>query len=165
MDACISKLHREWPIPTGGVEDWPDIVGRIIQERPETTDSKSNTNTNTDTNIWRLKSLVRLSRRDQRPPTYDTNRDAFCQRQCVSAPIPILIRGVSHCWQDYLTESKRPPTLVPNPVEAFFCHKQMTQHLLTQFCTSLTVLRIGQFRRNPFSEKLFLKQHFTQIQN
>ena len=27
MDACISKLHREWPIPTGGEEDWTGIVG------------------------------------------------------------------------------------------------------------------------------------------
>ena len=36
--------------------------------------------------------LAGLSERDQRPPTCtdDTNRDAFCQQQCVSPPIPIL---------------------------------------------------------------------------
>ena len=94
--------------------------------------------------------LAGLSRRDQRPPTANPTP--------IPTPIPTIpIRGGSHCWRDYLTESKRPPTLVPNPVEAIFYHRQMTQHLLTQFCTSLTVLRIGQFRRNPFSEKLFLK--------
>ena len=36
--------------------------------------------------------LAGLSERDQGPPTCtdDTNRDAFCQQQCVSPPIPIL---------------------------------------------------------------------------